>query len=154
MRERAQPGKPDLVDLAGIGERLGVAPATVVRWHRRSTLPAPDLTIGRLELWMWETIRQWGRQRSRFSRRREQPVPIPDIVDAGQIADRLDVDVRTVENWLRTGSFPRPDYRWDGTEAWLWDNVARWSEASLPQVPQLHPSSRSDDPARRGGGQR
>jgi len=120
-----------------MANRLGVGPATMSRWHRRSVLPAPDLRIGTLELWMWETVRQWGKQRSRFRKRPTRPVPTPDIVDATGVADRLAVDARTIENWIRTGTFPRPDYRWGTIEAWLWETVEAWSRTSLPQLPQV-----------------
>ncbi|MBT8166681.1 MAG: hypothetical protein KJO97_14145 [Acidimicrobiia bacterium] len=147
MRERAHQGKPDLVGLAEISDRLGVAPATVSRWHRRSMLPDPDLRIGTLELWMWETVRQWGKQRSRFGRRTRQQVATPDIVVTADIAGRLAVGARTVEIWMRTNAFPPPDYRWDTTEAWLWETVERWSQTSLPHLPQVSPRLAASGPS-------
>lgn len=130
-----------------MANRLGVGPATMSRWHRRSVLPAPDLRIGTLDLWMWETVRQWGKQRSRFGKRPTQPAPTPDIVDAAGVADRLAVDARTVENWICTGAFPRPDYRWGTTEAWLWETVEGWSRTSLSQLPQVPPSHAASGPS-------
>jgi hypothetical protein len=110
-------------------------------------LPDPDLRVGGHELWLWETVREWGKQRSRFSRRGVTAVSTPDIVDAVGIADRLGIETRTLDNWLRTGAFPRPDYRWDTTDAWLWETVDEWSETRLAQVPRVAPSGEASGPS-------
>jgi hypothetical protein len=99
------------------------------------------------ELWLWETVRQWGKQRSHFNRRGVTAVSTPDLVDAAGIADRLGIEARTVENWLRTGAFPHPDYRWDTTQAWLWETVDEWSETRLSQIPRLAPSGEATGPS-------
>jgi len=77
-------------------------------------------------------------------------VSTPDLVDAAGIADRLGIEARTLDNWLRTGTFPRPDYRWEATDAWLWETVAEWSETRLAQVPRLAPSGEANGPSLNG----
>lgn len=53
---------------AGVGELLGISPATVRSYHRyalqgRNTLPPPDVMIGGLPGWRRETIEDWNAAR-------------------------------------------------------------------------------------------
>ncbi|MDH3606880.1 MAG: hypothetical protein OER12_07780 [Acidimicrobiia bacterium] len=130
MRKWATGDKPDLVDRAEIGERLGVNAATVSRWHRRSILPEPDRRLGPLEIWNWGTIGEWAKDRSRFAkndRRRE----MPDLVDLAGIADRLELNQQIIENWYRNQRLPAPDYRWAAGDVWLWDTIDTWQQTQL-----------------------
>ena len=130
MREWANGSKPDLIGRAEMAERLGVGASTIDRWQRRSILPEPDLRFGSQDVWLWETVRDWAKHKSRF-RRKRQIVDIPDVVDLDDLAVRLGVDDRTIEQWQRRRFLPEPDYRWEKADGWLWHNVQRWARASL-----------------------
>ncbi len=151
MRAQEPVGKPDLVGLAEITERLGVAPSTVSRWYRRSTFPEPDLRVGRHDLWLWGTVLVWSKRRNRIGLKPPSAV-LPDIVDVSGVADRLMIDRRTVEVWVQTGAFPRPDYRWAGDGAWLWKTVELWYRTSRSQVPRIAASRRPSGPRLTTGG--
>lgn len=130
MRMWAAGKKPDLVDRTEIAVRLGVGLSTVSRWQRRSILPEPDVRIGALEVWRWETIGEWAKDRSRFATRFRRP-KAPDVVDLPGIAARLEIDSRTIDNWHRNDRLPTPDYRWEAGELWLWESVEEWSRTHL-----------------------
>lgn len=130
MREWASGSKPDLIGRAEMAERLGVGASTIDRWQRRSILPDPDLRLGSQDVWLWDTVRDWAKHKSRF-RRKRQIIDIPDVVDLDDLAVRLGVDDRTIEQWQRRRFLPEPDYRWEKVDGWLWQNVQRWARASL-----------------------
>lgn len=130
MREWANGSKPDLIGRAEMAERLGVGASTIDRWQRRSILPEPDLRFGSQDVWLWDTVRDWAKHKSRF-RRRRQISEIPDVVDLDDLAVRLGVDDRTIEHWQRRRFLPEPDYRWEKADGWLWRNVERWARNSL-----------------------
>ncbi|MBT8215822.1 MAG: hypothetical protein HKN74_04745 [Acidimicrobiia bacterium] len=130
MREWADGSKPDLVGRAEMAERLGVGVSTIDRWQRRSILPEPDLRFGPQDVWLWDTVREWAKHKSRF-RRKRQAVEVPDVVDLDGLAVRLGVDDRTIEQWQRRRFLPEPDYRWESADGWLWANVQRWARTSL-----------------------
>ncbi len=129
-RKRATGQKPDLVDRAGIAERLGVSAPTVSRWHRRSILPEPDTRLGATELWNWNTIGEWAKDRSRFAKHRT-PSETPALVELPGVAEQLGVEIQIVENWHRNGLLPAPDYRWETVDAWLGETITAWSRARL-----------------------
>jgi hypothetical protein len=117
MSARGPGRKPDLVDRAALAERLGVNASTVSRWQRRTVLPNPDVVLDGTDLWLWETVREWARHRSRFRKQQPAtPVDVAEIIHAGEFADRLGVDARTVEIWGAKGSLPEPDYRWEAVD--------------------------------------
>lgn len=130
MREWADGSKPDLIGRSAMAERLGVGAATIDRWQRRSILPDPDLRFANQDVWLWDTIRDWAKHRSRF-RRKRSTIEVPDVVDVGDIAVRLGVDDRTIEQWRRRQFLPDPDYRWENADGWLWSNVQRWARTAL-----------------------
>ncbi len=130
VRKRATGQKPDLVDRAGIAERLGVSAPTVSRWHRRSILPEPDMRLGATELWNWNTIGEWAKDRSRFAKHRTRS-ETPALVELPGVAEQLGVEIQIVENWHRNGLLPAPDYRWETVDAWLGETITAWSRARL-----------------------
>lgn len=153
MRTWAAGRKPDLVDRIEIGERLGVSRATVSRWHRRAILPYPDLTLGEIDMWKWETIEEWAKDRSRFARRSRRS-SMPDLVDIPAIADRLEINQRTIENWHRNKRLPVPDYKWAAGEVWLWETIDEWQQTQLagrslglPQRAERHVTVRPSEPS-------
>ncbi|NNC92463.1 MAG: hypothetical protein HKN80_08200 [Acidimicrobiia bacterium] len=132
MSARGPGRKPDLVDRAALAERLGVNASTVGRWKRRGVLPTPDVVLDGTELWLWETVRDWARQRSRFRKTQAvTPVQVAEIIHAGQFAERLGVDARTVEIWHAKGQLPEPDYRWESVDGWLAGTIDEWARATL-----------------------
>lgn len=122
--------KPDLVDRAALAERLGVNASTVARWHRRSILPEPDAVVADQELWVWKTVREWARHKSRFGKRPTSPVEAVDIVILADLTDRLGVAERTIAVWRANGHLPQPDYRWEATDAWLGATVDEWAHTT------------------------
>jgi transcriptional regulator with XRE-family HTH domain len=128
MSARGPGRKPNLVDRAALAKRLGVNASTMSRWQRRNVLPDPDVVLDRTDLWLWETVREWARHRSSF---RKRPTVIAEIVHAGEIADRLGVDARTVEIWHAKRPLPEPDYRWKTIDGWLAETIDRWAETTL-----------------------
>jgi len=130
MRKWAAGNKPDLVDRAEIGERLGVSAATVSRWHRRSILPEPDLRLGSIEMWSWDTIGEWAKDRSRFAKKHRRTA-LPDLVDLAGIADRLELNQQIIENWYRNKRLPAPDYRWAAGDVWLRETIDTWQQTQL-----------------------
>ena len=154
MRNWATGRKPDLVDRVEIGERLGVSAATVSRWHRRSILPQPDLVLGPVEMWKWETIGEWAKDRSRFAKRYRR-TEMPDLVDLAGIADRLQMNRQIIDNWHRNKRLPVPDYRWQAGDVWLWETIDKWQETQLAGrslgLPQRSDRSVTVRPARPRG---
>ena len=128
MRKWASGGKPDLVDRAGLAERLGVSGSTMNRWYRRSVLPEPDIRLGAQEVWLWDTIREWAKERSRFHTR-ERHRQAPDVVDLHALAQRLDLDPGVAEAWHQDGRLPEPDYRWEKADGWLWGTIVEWERS-------------------------
>lgn len=54
--------------------------------------------------------------------------PYADLVDSQQIADRLSVERRTVNNWLgKSIGFPEPVVRRDRLLLWSWPRVREWA---------------------------
>jgi predicted DNA-binding transcriptional regulator AlpA len=54
-----------------------------------------------------------------------------DPVGAVEIAERLGVSRRTVDQWRqRDTGFPEPRWRVGGRPAWNFDDVERWAKAS------------------------
>lgn len=56
----------DLVALAEIAARLGVASQTVYQWRWRRKLPRPDLVVSGRPIWHWSTIEAWARETGRL----------------------------------------------------------------------------------------
>lgn len=57
-------GAVDLLDIAGVAELLGVAPATVRGYRSRGLLPEPDGPyIGGSPAWRRSTIERWRNSR-------------------------------------------------------------------------------------------
>jgi predicted site-specific integrase-resolvase len=56
----------DLVDLATMSDRLGVAAATPYVWRARGLLPPADYIVGDKMLWRWHTIELWARTTDRL----------------------------------------------------------------------------------------
>ncbi len=139
MTTREKEPKPDLVDRAALAARLGVSDATVSRWFRRSILPPRDLRVGAQDVWLWATVYEWAGERSRSiaSFRSQDHFQLPDVVDLAEIVDRLKVPGRTAAIWLRSGLLPAPDYRWDTTDAWLWETIERWALMMAGRIPGL-----------------
>lgn len=56
-----------------------------------------------------------------------------------EIAERLDVQRKTVDQWLQRGIFPASSWTVGGRPAWDWDAVEEWARATkrLPQTPRV-----------------
>ncbi|MDH3538752.1 MAG: hypothetical protein OEP52_02055 [Acidimicrobiia bacterium] len=132
MSERGPGRKPDLVDRAALAKRLEVSASTVWRWQRRRVLPKPDVVLDGTELWLWDTMREWARHPGRLRKRQQAaPAEVAEIIHAGELAERLGVDTRTVAVWQARGSLPKPDYRWDGIDGWLGETIDEWAKTRL-----------------------
>jgi transcriptional regulator with XRE-family HTH domain len=132
MSGRGPGRKPDLVDRAALAERLGVNASTVSRWQRRTVLPGPDVVLDGTDLWLWDTVREWARHRSRFRKQQKAtPAEVAEIIHAGQFADRLGVDPRTIEIWHAKRYLPEPDYRWEAVDGWLGETIDQWAQTTL-----------------------
>jgi hypothetical protein len=58
----------DLVDVAGIAERLGARSVqTVHSWRRRyPDFPKPIATFPRATIWVWPDVERWARRTGRL----------------------------------------------------------------------------------------
>jgi len=102
------------------------------RWLRRTVLPTPDVILDGHELWLWDTVREWARHRSRFRKPQPaSPVVVADVLHAGELAARLGVDARTVEIWRARDQLPEPDYRWEALDGWLGETIDHWAQTAL-----------------------
>lgn len=50
----------DMVDIAEITSRLGVAAGTVAKWRQRGILPAETDVFGQAPVWSWSVIEKWA----------------------------------------------------------------------------------------------
>jgi hypothetical protein len=133
--ESADP-RPDLVDLAEAGRRLGANPIQIRTLMQSGRFPRPHYRFGFDDIWCWPHISAWFRSRNRrlrssFSRRPLQPLPVVDLVDLDQIARRLSLPTPVLRVLRKSGRFPEPDYRWAAGEAWLWETARAWAEDAV-----------------------
>lgn len=56
----------DLVDIAGVAERLGVKRETVNMWRYRELLPEPLWMLNGGPVWEWVTIQRWAIETGRM----------------------------------------------------------------------------------------
>lgn len=56
------------------------------------------------------------------------PVAKPDIVDVGDIAERLGVKQSTVHVWRYRNLLPEPEWDISGQPAWRWVTIRKWAE--------------------------
>lgn len=54
----------DIVDLAGVADRLGVTVRSAAMWERSDLLPEPDYQWEKTRAWLWETIELWTRKKA------------------------------------------------------------------------------------------
>ncbi len=126
------------------------------RWQRRTVLPDPDVVLDGTELWLWDTVREWARHRSRFRRRpHANPTEVAEIIHAAEFAGRLGVDSRTVEIWQAKGYLPEPDYRWEAIDGWLGETIDQWAQTTLSGRlrsigDEIEPAPRREPPAPNG----
>lgn len=56
--------------------------------------------------------------------------PLPDIVGLGEIADRLNVNRATVDQWRSRHVLPPADWELQGGPVWRWETIALWARHS------------------------
>jgi len=64
----------------------------------------------------------------------EQPIPVPPealLIDAEEVARRLDVSPRTIWRLSSAGKLPKP-LAVGGSRKWRADEIRRWVEAGCP----------------------
>ena len=61
---------------------------------------------------------------------RPERMQLPAVVGIAEVAQRLQVERSTVDQWRRRGVMPAPDWPLEGGPVWLWETVRRWAEAT------------------------
>lgn len=51
-----------------------------------------------------------------------------DLVGCAEIADRLDVQVSTVNQWRYRGVMPEPTWKVSNTPIWRWRDILKWAK--------------------------
>lgn len=51
----------------------------------------------------------------------------PDPVGIREIAERLGVQRRTIDQWRIRGRMPAPDWMVGGRPAWAWETIRSWA---------------------------
>lgn len=65
----------------------------------------------------------------------------PSIVGRFEIAERLGVQVGTVDKWRqRSGDFPAPSWKIGGSPAWEWEPVRAWHAERSAELRASDPS--------------
>lgn len=73
-----------------------------------------------------QKTREGGSPRAMWAHHDDRP-PLVEAVDMIDVADRLGVQLRTVQRWVKRGTIPTPEapgsWPW-----WEWNTIARWAE--------------------------
>ena len=61
----------------------------------------------------------------------------PDLVGSREIADRLNVSIRTVQTWRARGVMPVAEWWISGMPVWRWTVIRKWNaRRDRPPVPR------------------
>lgn len=52
----------------------------------------------------------------------------PDLVDIAEVAERLNVQRKTVHTWRFRGILPKEDYTLNAGPVWRWSRIKAWAE--------------------------